>query len=114
MITCEQLLSRLDDSKLKTNHYKIIIAGILGCMLEFFDYFLIGFVLAFIIVPWQLTFAQASFVLLIAGLGAMAGAFGFGYIAEKIGRWHVFIITIFTLSLPHDSIYFTPAGNWML
>ena len=113
MITCEQLLSRLDDSKLKVNHYKIIVAGILGCMLEFFDYFLIGFVLAFIIVPWQLTFAQASFVLLIAGLGAMAGAFGFGYIAEKIGRRPVFIITIFTFSIPSGLMYFTPDGNWM-
>jgi putative MFS transporter len=51
MITCEQLLSRLDDSKLKRNHYKVIVAGIVGCMLEFFDFFLIGFVLAFIIVP---------------------------------------------------------------
>jgi MFS transporter, putative metabolite:H+ symporter len=51
MITCEQLLSRLGDSKLKRNHYKVIVAGIVGCMLEFFDFFLIGFVLAFIIVP---------------------------------------------------------------
>ena len=55
MITCEQLLSRLDNSSLKANHYKVIVAGILGCMLEFFDYFLIGFVLAFIVVPWHLT-----------------------------------------------------------
>ena len=35
MVCCEQLLSSLDNSTLKINHYKIIIAGILGCMLEF-------------------------------------------------------------------------------
>ena len=99
MITYEQLLSRLDDSKLKTNHYKVIVAGILGCMLEFFDYFLIGFVLAFIIVPWKLTFAQASLVLLIAGIGSMCGAFTFGYLAEKVGRRPIFITTVLVFSI---------------
>ena len=33
------------------NQMKIIAAAIIGDMLEFFDYFLIGFVLAFIIKP---------------------------------------------------------------
>jgi putative MFS transporter len=113
MITCEQLLSRLDDSSLKTNHYKVIVAGILGCMLEFFDYFLIGFVLAFIVVPWHLTFAQATLVLLIAGVGAMLGAFFFGYAAEKVGRRPIFIITVLTFSIPSGLMYFTPEGNWI-
>ena len=113
MITCEQLLSRLDNSSLKTNHYKVIVAGILGCMLEFFDYFLIGFVLAFIIVPWHLTFAQATLVLLIAGVGAMLGAFFFGYAAEKIGRRPIFMITVLTFSIPSGLMYLTPEGNWM-
>jgi len=113
MITCEQLLSRLDNSSLKTNHYKVIVAGILGCMLEFFDYFLIGFVLAFIIVPWHLTFAQATLVLLIAGVGAMLGAFFFGYAAEKIGRRPIFMITVLTFSIPSGLMYLTPEGNWI-
>jgi putative MFS transporter len=113
MITCEQLLSRLDSSKLKVNHYKVIVAGILGCMLEFFDYFLIGFVLAFIVVPWKLTFAQATIVLLIAGIGAMIGAFFFGWAAEKIGRRPIFMITVLTFSIPSGLMYLTPEGNWI-
>jgi len=113
MITYEQLLSRLDDSKLKKNHYKVIVAGILGCMLEFFDYFLIGFVLAFIIVPWKLTFAQASLVLLIAGIGSMCGAFTFGYLAEKVGRRPIFITTVLVFSVSSGLMYFTPEGNWI-
>ena len=36
-------------------------------MLEFFDYFLIGFVLAFIVGPWQLTFGQSAIILLSSG-----------------------------------------------
>jgi len=113
MITCEQLLSRLDNSKLKKNHYKVIVAGILGCMLEFFDFFLIGFVLAFIIVPWKLTFAQASIVLMIAGIGSMCGAFTFGYLAEKVGRRPIFITTVLVFSISSGLMYFTPEGNWI-
>jgi len=113
MITYEQLLGRLDDSKLKMNHYKVIVAGILGCMLEFFDFFLIGFVLAFIIVPWKLTFAQATLVLMIAGIGSMTGAFTFGYLAEKVGRRPIFITTVLVFSISSGLMYFTPEGNWI-
>ena len=43
-------------------------------MLEFFDYFLIGFVLAFIIQPWHLTFRQSAIILVSSGVGAILGA----------------------------------------
>ena len=46
----------------------------IGDALEFFDYFLIGFVLAFIIGPWKLTFGQSAVVLLSSGIGAIIGA----------------------------------------
>jgi hypothetical protein len=42
---------------------KILGAAIIGDALKFFDYFLIGFVLAFIIGPWKLTFGQSAVVL---------------------------------------------------
>jgi hypothetical protein len=42
------MFERLDASRsLTANQWRIVIAAILGDMLEFFDYFLIGFVLAF-------------------------------------------------------------------
>jgi hypothetical protein len=37
---------------LTANQRRIVVAAILGDMLEFFDYFLIGFVLAFIVGSW--------------------------------------------------------------
>ena len=45
---------------LTANQIKILVAAILGDALEFFDDFLIGFVLAFLIGPWKLTFGQSS------------------------------------------------------
>src|SRR5205085_9414007 len=45
-------------TSLTGNQIKILTAAIIGDALEFFDYFLIGFVLAFLIGPWKLTFGQ--------------------------------------------------------
>jgi len=40
-------------ARLTLNQWKIMIAAILGDMLDFFDYFLIGYVLAFIVHDWS-------------------------------------------------------------
>ena len=57
-------------TRLTGNQYKIIAAAALGDALEFFDYYLIGYVLAFIIKPWQLTYGQSGLILLSSGVGA--------------------------------------------
>ena len=82
-------------------------------MLEFFDYFLIGFVLAFVVGPWKLTFLQSAIVLLSSGIGAMAGAAFWGWMADKIGRRPVFNLTILNFSLATGALYFTPDGGWI-
>ncbi len=48
--------------KLTTNQWKIVTAAILGDMLDFFDYFLIGFVLAFVVGGWHLTYGQSALI----------------------------------------------------
>ena len=81
-------------------------------MLEFFDYFIIGFVLAFIVVPWHLTFAATAIVLLSAGVGSLVGSFFFGWLADRIGRMPVFTFTTAAFTIPSGLMYFTPEGNW--
>jgi putative MFS transporter len=62
------MFERLDATRsLTANQRRIVVAAILGDMLEFFDYFLIGFVLAFIVGPWQLSFGQSAIILLSSG-----------------------------------------------
>jgi len=112
-ITVDELLAKLDNSRLTANHYKLIATAMLGDMLEFFDYWIIGFVLAFIVVPWKLSFGATAIVLLSAGVGSLLGAFSFGYLADRIGRIPVLIITTITFSVPSGLMYFTPEGNWM-
>src|SRR5437764_6953688 len=94
-------------TSLTGNQIKILAAAIIGDALEFFDYFLIGFVLAFIIGPWRLTFGQSAVVLLSSGIGAMIGAMFWGWMADKIGRRKVFIATVLNFSLATGLLYFT-------
>ncbi len=108
----DSLFDKLEKSPLKVNHYKVIGAAILGDLLEFFDFFLIGYVLAFIIVPWKLNYTETSIVLLSAGVGAMIGAAFFGVVADRIGRRPVFIMTVICFSVATGFMYFTPEGNW--
>jgi putative MFS transporter len=101
-------------TRLTVNQWKIIVAAILGDMLDFFDFYLIGYVLAFIIGPWKLTFGESAMVLLSAGLGAVPGAFFWGWMADKIGRRKVFILTALNFSIPTGLMALTPdAGGWI-
>jgi MFS transporter, putative metabolite:H+ symporter len=95
------------------NQKKIITAAVIGDALEFFDYFLIGFVLAFIIGPWKLTFGQSAVVLMSSGVGAILGAYFWGWLADRIGRRKVFVGTVLNFSLATGLLYFTPDNGWI-
>ena len=81
------MLERLEkQKKLTANQWKIIAAANVGDMLDFFDFFLIGYVLAFILKEWQLTYGQSAVILVSAGLGAVPGAFsGAGWATASAG-----------------------------
>jgi putative MFS transporter len=100
-------------TSLTGNQIKILVAAIIGDALEFFDYFLIGFVLAFLIGPWKLTFGQSATVLMSSGIGAILGAYVWGWLADRIGRRKVFIGTVLNFSIATGLLYFTPDNGWI-
>src|SRR5262245_51570429 len=100
-------------TSLTGNQIKILTAAIIGDALEFFDYFLIGFVLAFLIGPWKLTFGQSAVVLMSSGIGAIIGAYVWGWLADRIGRRVVFIGTVLNFSLATGLLYFPPDNGWL-
>src|SRR5258707_3767333 len=100
-------------TSLTANQLKILAAAIIGDALEFFDYFLIGFVLAFLIGPWKLTFGQSAIVLMSSGIGAIIGAYVWGWLADQIGRRKVFIGTVLNFSIATGLLYFTPDNGWI-
>src|SRR6516164_4239665 len=94
--------------RLTANQWKIIATANLGDMLDFFDLYLIGYVLAFIIGGWQLTFGQTAMILLSSGLGAVPGAFFWGWMADRLGRRLIFMATALNVALATGIMAFTP------
>src|SRR3954451_7732903 len=110
----EAMFEILDRRTIQTRkQVKILTETIIGDALEFFDYFQIGFVLAFLIGPWKLTFGQSAIVLMSSGIGAIIGAYAWGWLADRIGRRAVFIGTVLNFSIATGLLYFTPDNGWI-
>ena len=109
------MLERLEQQKkLTANQWRIILTANLGDMLDFFDFFLIGYVLAFILKDWQITYGQSALILISAGLGAVPGAFFWGWMGDRIGRRTVFILTALNVALATGIMYFTPGQDALI
>lgn len=98
---------------LTLNQWKIALAATLGDMLDFFDFLLIGFVLAFIVRGWNLTYIEAGAILFSSGVGAPLGSLFWGWAADKIGRRTVFIATILNVALATGAMALTPDRGWI-
>ena len=106
------MLEHLERQKRLTgNQWRIIATANLGDMLDFFDFFLIGYVLAFIIGSWHLTFGQSAIILLASGLGAVPGAFFWGWMADRIGRRRVFMATALNVAIATGVMALTPGQD---
>jgi MFS transporter, putative metabolite:H+ symporter len=97
---------------LTKNQYRLIAMAILCSLLEFYDFFMVGYVLAFVVGPWQLTYGQSAIVLLSSGVGAIGGAGFWGWLADRIGRRRVLIATIIEFSLGTGLLALTPDKGW--
>src|SRR5262245_16336081 len=104
-----QLLDQ--QKKLTINQWKLICTANLADLLDFFDFFLIGYVTAALTKQWSLTYWEGGGILLASGLGAVPGAFFWGWLGDKIGRRTVFIMSAVTISLATGLMVFTPGQD---
>ncbi len=95
------------------NQRRLLGVAILCDMLEFYDYFLIGFVLAFVAGSWKVTYGQSAVILLSSGIGAILGAGFWGWLADRIGRRKVLIASIINFSLATGILALTPDNGWI-
>jgi MFS transporter, putative metabolite:H+ symporter len=106
-----ELLDR--QQSLTINQWKIFTACVFSVMLDFFDFGLIGFTLAFFVRDWHLTFGQSGAILFASGIAAIPGGIFFGWLGDKVGRRTVFMTTILTFSLATGIMAATPERSWI-
>ena len=80
------LLAVFDRGPLNARYWTsfILLAGVY--VLDFFDFFLIAFILAVIGPRWHLTYGQAALILYGSGVGAILGSLIWGSLSDVFGR----------------------------
>jgi MFS transporter, putative metabolite:H+ symporter len=107
-------IQQLDRQSGLTGNQRILVGtAAIGCMLEFWEQYLIAFVLAFVIRPWDLSFGTTAFILLSSGIGGIVGGIVWGYVADRYGRKPTFAITILVFSFASLALAFTPDRDWV-
>lgn len=103
-----------ESAKLRPRYWLLVVLLMMQGLFEFFDFYIIGFLVSVIGPEWNLTFGQVSVVLLSAGVGQLAGAIPFAWFADRYGRKPALICGIVLYSLAAGCAAFVPDGNWML
>jgi putative MFS transporter len=109
------MIERLEaQKKLTANQWKLICTANVADLLDFFDFFLIGYVTAALTKEWQLPYWQGGAILLASGLGAVPGAFIWGWLGDRIGRRTVFLWSAVTISLATGIMVLTPGPDALI
>jgi len=111
--TSEQLLALYDDAPLNARYWATfaIMCGVF--LLDFFDFFLIAFVMSQIGPEWKLTYGQGALILYGAGIGAIVGAVIWGALGDLFGRKMLTVTGTLICGISSGCIGFLPTGAWI-
>ncbi len=107
-------LDFFDRARLRPRFWILVGLLMLQGIFEFFDFFIVGFLVSMIGPEWGLTFGQVSVMLLAAGLGQLLGAMPFAWVADRWGRKPALMAGMMLYSLAAGGAAFIPEGDWVL
>ena len=107
---------QIDTRPLTRNQKSLIGLTIAGNICEFFDLFLIGFVIALLMrTPgWDLTGLQAGIIAASSGVGTVLGSLVWGRMADHFGRRHAFMWCIVVMVAFTAATLTIQPGQWHL
>jgi putative MFS transporter len=110
----EDLVTLYDGAPLNARYWTTIGLAIVSSVFDYFDYFVVGFLVAVLAPQWQLTFGQTSVMLLSAGVGAIIGSLVWGALADRFGRKPLLVAGVALCALSSGSVALIPEGAWIL
>src|ERR1700753_1304711 len=79
-------LSSIERYNLTPRYFLTVGLLVIQEMFEFYDFFLVGYLVSVLAPGWHLTYGQSALMLLSSGVGAIVGSLVGGQIADRIGR----------------------------
>jgi len=102
-----------DEAPVTTRYWLSIILFAVTGVVDFFDFFVVGFLVSVLAPKWHLTFGQTSIMLMSAGIGAMLGALASGFLADRFGRKPLAIAGVLICGLSSGAIALIPEDGWI-
>ncbi len=112
--TSDDLLALFDNAPLNRRYWAIFILMSAVFVFDFFDFLVVGYLLAAVAREWHLTYGQSAVILYSGGVGAIVGAIMFGAFADAWGRKQQMVIGTFICAVSSGLIAFIPEGSWLL
>ncbi len=106
------MLRALDEAPINRRYVILMLACMVGAVLDLFDFFLIAFVVPILNDEWSLTFGEATAMLLSAGFGAILGSIIWGRLGESHGRRRPLIAGLLIFSLGTGAMALAPDEGW--
>ena len=83
--TDANLLTIYDRAKLTPRYWLVCSLLMLHEMFDYYDFYIVGYLVAVLAPVWHLTYGQSGAILLAAGFGAVVGSLVFGKVADVTG-----------------------------
>jgi len=109
----DALLAMFDNAPLNRRYWTSF--GLLAVLtaLDFFDFFLIAFILSKIGPEWKLTYGQSGLILYGGGVGAILGALVWGSLSDVLGRKLQIVTGTLICAVSAGMIGLLPTGAWI-
>ncbi len=112
--TSEDLLALYDRAPLNARYWSTFALMSAVFIFDFFDFLVVGYLLAAVAPEWHLTYGQSAVILYSGGVGAIIGALVFGAFSDAWGRKQQMVIGTFICAVSSGLIAFIPEGAWWL
>jgi putative MFS transporter len=112
--TSEDLLALFDQAPLNRRYWVTFILMSAVFVFDFFDFLVVGYLLAVVGPHWHLTYGQSAVILYSGGLGAIIGALVFGAFSDAFGRKLQIVIGCLICAVSAALIAAIPEGGWWI
>jgi putative MFS transporter len=111
--SAQDWLSAIEKSRLTPRYFATIALVVFQEMFEFYDFFLVGYLVSVLAPGWHLTYGQSAMMLLSSGVGAIVGATIGGQLADIVGRKQMIWGGGMIFALGAAGCAFIPDGAWI-